>query len=122
MFLEKVMMVNKIITDLGCGLRYLFITLYGKQTLLELKFPSFRFPIYIRNKTSDVPTFNACILDEGYNFNLGFEPETVVDLGSNIGLSAVYFATRYPTAKIICVEPEQDNYDLLVKNTKHLQM
>jgi FkbM family methyltransferase len=118
MFLEKVMLVIKYLDRFGFfGLKFLFMTLYGKQKLLKLKYKTFIHPIYIRNKTSDVPTFTQCIIDESYNLNLGIEPNTIIDLGSNIGLSAVFFATRYPNAKIVCVEPELQNFDLLCMNT-----
>jgi FkbM family methyltransferase len=34
------------------------------------------------------------------------EASTIVDLGANIGLAALYFGTRYPQAKILSVEPD----------------
>lgn len=40
----------------------------------------------------------------------------IVDMGSNIGASAVFFCERYSGAKLICVEPDQANGDLLLKN------
>jgi len=42
--------------------------------------------------------------------------ETIVDLGANIGLSAVYFKNKYPNATVIAVEAEKSNYEVLVKN------
>jgi FkbM family methyltransferase len=41
----------------------------------------------------------------------------IVDCGANIGASTVYFASRYPTATVIAIEPEVDNFNLLVRNT-----
>jgi len=46
------------------------------------------------------------------------EPEIIFDLGANIGLSAVYFAEHYPNARILSVEPDQENYELLLSNTQ----
>ena len=40
----------------------------------------------------------------------------VVDLGANVGLSALYFLQQYPQAKVICVEPEPGNFKMLTKN------
>ena len=46
-----------------------------------------------------------------------FQPKLILDFGGNIGCSAVYFALKYPSAKIYCVEPQKDNFKLLRKNT-----
>ena len=42
---------------------------------------------------------------------------TIVDLGANIGLATLYFAKRYPEANILAVEPEPENFKLLLRNT-----
>lgn len=39
-------------------------------------------------------------------------------MGANIGISPIYFANRYPSAKIIALEPEPGNYAMLVRNTR----
>lgn len=44
--------------------------------------------------------------------------KTVVDCGANIGMSALYFASRYPSARIISIEPDPANFELLVHNTR----
>jgi FkbM family methyltransferase len=41
----------------------------------------------------------------------------VLDLGANIGLSALYFAKNWPKATIVGVEPDQGNYTLFCQNT-----
>jgi FkbM family methyltransferase len=40
----------------------------------------------------------------------------IVDAGANIGLSALWFAARYPEAKIYAVEPDDANKDMLTRN------
>jgi FkbM family methyltransferase len=40
----------------------------------------------------------------------------VIDCGANIGLSAIWFAERYPQARIIALEPEPGNFAILEKN------
>ena len=42
----------------------------------------------------------------------------ILDLGSNIGISALYFSLTIPNAHIILVEPSQRNMDIAKKNTK----
>lgn len=41
---------------------------------------------------------------------------TIIDCGANIGLTALYFAQRYPNARIISIEPDPTNFNLLQSN------
>jgi FkbM family methyltransferase len=40
----------------------------------------------------------------------------IVDIGANIGLSTVYFRSKYPHIKIISIEASPINYAILIKN------
>ncbi|MCX3263634.1 FkbM family methyltransferase [Pedobacter agri] len=40
----------------------------------------------------------------------------IVDAGANIGLTSFFFNHFFPTAKIIAIEPDKENYRMLVKN------
>lgn len=40
----------------------------------------------------------------------------VVDCGANIGAASVWFAVTFPRARVVAVEPEAGNYDLLERN------
>jgi FkbM family methyltransferase len=51
-----------------------------------------------------------------YNLGLKQAPATILDLGANVGLTAVYFAREFPNAEIACVEPIPANLDLLKRN------
>jgi FkbM family methyltransferase len=44
----------------------------------------------------------------------------VVDLGANIGMSALYFCSRIPSARIVCVEPDPNNLAVLHANASSL--
>jgi FkbM family methyltransferase len=44
----------------------------------------------------------------------------IVDAGANIGASAVYFAYSFAGARIVAIEPERGNFDLLAANTADL--
>ena len=46
-----------------------------------------------------------------------FRPKLILDCGANIGTSAVFFANMYPESKIISVEPDADNFNMLKLNT-----
>jgi len=42
---------------------------------------------------------------------------TIFDLGANVGYASIYFANKYPNAKIFALEPEINNYVIAQKNT-----
>ncbi|WP_178130886.1 FkbM family methyltransferase [Reyranella sp. CPCC 100927] len=44
----------------------------------------------------------------------------IIDAGANIGISAVFFALTFPTARVVAIEPEAENFALLVRNTREL--
>lgn len=46
----------------------------------------------------------------------GTAPASIIDGGGNIGLTAVFFANNFPSAKIVTVEPDTDNFKLLEAN------
>lgn len=81
--------------------------------------PNILHPIALRPRTSDLPTFDQVFLGLEYNINFTFKIERIIDAGGNIGLAAIYFANKYPNAKIISIEPEKDNFKMCVKNTKN---
>jgi len=41
----------------------------------------------------------------------------IIDAGGNIGLAALWFAHRFPQARIVSLEPEGGNFELLRQNT-----
>ena len=44
---------------------------------------------------------------------------TIIDLGANIGIETIKFSKFFPDAKIICIEPEISNFEILKKNTEN---
>jgi FkbM family methyltransferase len=44
------------------------------------------------------------------------DARTIVDLGANIGVTSLYFASIYPSARFVCVEPLPSNLALLARN------
>jgi FkbM family methyltransferase len=45
------------------------------------------------------------------------EVRVILDCGANIGITALYFAWRYPNARIFCIEPDDRNFQMLKRNT-----
>jgi FkbM family methyltransferase len=61
-------------------------------------------------------TYRELFCKEIYRFHTNSEAPIIIDCGSNIGLSVLYFKTIFPKAKVWAFEPDQANYELLSKN------
>ncbi|HHW36528.1 MAG TPA: FkbM family methyltransferase [Bacillales bacterium] len=61
---------------------------------------------------------NEILLNEDYYVEYDTDQPTIFDCGANIGLAVYYFKTLYPKAKIICFEPWDKAYAILIKNIK----
>ncbi|ARV61247.1 hypothetical protein BZZ01_23880 [Nostocales cyanobacterium HT-58-2] len=68
------------------------------------------------NKGSDAFIFSEVFDHHYYDFLLPSQPQTILDLGANVGFTAIFFARKYPLAEIACVEPVSNNLDILQKN------
>jgi FkbM family methyltransferase len=82
----------------------------------QVSVPGTREPVTLRADTSDIGTYIQIFVDREYDFETREQPRVILDAGANIGLASVYFANKFPTAKIIAVEPEASNYSLLERN------
>ena len=51
-----------------------------------------------------------------YDWDCGFVPQTILDLGAHFGDTALYYNAVYPGTKIIAVEPDPINFARLQKN------
>ena len=100
------------------GITFLFKKHFKQNQTITFSNSEYSHPIFLRNNTSDIPTFLQVIINQDYLMNYNFEPKVIIDCGANIGLGTVYFKNKYPNAKIISIEPEQSNFELLLKNTK----
>ena len=52
--------------------------------------------------------------------SLTFTPDVIYDVGANVGGVTLLAAELYPDTKIVAVEPEEENYGMLVQKTRHL--
>ena len=106
---------------LACAVRYTLYrilnrTLGGRVLTLHVRgLPS---PVYCRAGGSDLRVFAQVIANREYRcLDQSHIPELVIDCGANIGLSTVYFLTRFPNAHLIALEPDPDNFKMLARNT-----
>lgn len=77
--------------------------------------------------SSDKGILEDIFINEPYSLNVlhsiieGFDPKIIIDCGANIGIGSLYFNYKFPKAKIIAIEPENENYEMLLKNTKNIK-
>jgi FkbM family methyltransferase len=46
----------------------------------------------------------------------------IVDAGANVGASPIFFLSDFATARIVAIEPDRANFDLLTRNTEGLDV
>lgn len=74
-------------------------------------------PVVIRLRTTDVSLLSEMLGTVEYDLDFVNPPRVVLDAGANIGLTSVYYANRYPGARVLAIEPELSNFELLRRNT-----
>lgn len=100
--------------ELICSVKARWTT---SNVIMTVRRRDIRFPIYLRYRTSDIPTYKDIMIDQDYAFKVKKSPEVIVDAGANIGLASIYFANRHPESQIIAIEPEASNYEMLKMNS-----
>lgn len=67
------------------------------------------------------PLFDEIVQQDCYRLrSLSFTPDVVFDIGANVGVFASYARFLFPKAVVICLEPDNRNYGLLIKHCDHL--
>jgi FkbM family methyltransferase len=88
-----------------------------KNGLQEIEIPGLPHPVSVRCGTADASTLEKIFVWNDYDLDYPAGVKTVIDAGANIGLSAIYFATRFPDARVVAIEPQSENFRLLERNT-----
>ena len=92
-----------------------------------------KYRMFARSRSTDLLVFTQIFTRAEYEFSqwtpyyeytkscyeqilsAGRQP-LIIDAGANAGYSAIWFALRFPRARILAVEPDPENYKLLVEN------
>jgi len=102
-----------------------FAGLQGSSGVQSLRWRGLHF--HYRTGTSDSHTAYECFLHGKRNAYASkhlppeSEVRTIVDVGSNIGASILFWRHLYPRAQIYGFEPEPANFEILRKNTEELR-
>lgn len=79
----------------------------------------FQHPVILRPGTTDYSVFREIFIDGEYDCllrRLNIKINTILDLGANIGLFAAYAHHHFKDARIVAVEPEEQNAVALASN------
>lgn len=90
----------------------------GIRTAARLRVPGARHPLVVRFGTSDPLVLHQIFVDGEYQAIADLSPATILDLGANVGYATAWFATRWPDARIIAVEPDAGNATLCEENAR----
>jgi len=91
---------------------------YAFTARLEKFGQSFSFQF---ENVGDYGTLHGIFVQDEYQIDLPEDPDIILDLGSYVGLSLVYFRLRYPRAKLYGFEPDPNNYQRLEDNVRQLR-
>jgi FkbM family methyltransferase len=83
---------------------------------IAIRVPGIRTPLLLRSRTSDVKVFHQVFVEREHDVPLPRVPGFIIDAGANVGFSSVFFANRFPDARIVAVEPEPSNFRALSEN------
>src|SRR5438270_2425781 len=80
--------------------------------------------IFYRSGSADPFVLYQVLLKSGkkaeYFVPPAVKPNLILDIGSNIGASILYFHEKFPDAQIFGFEPHPDTFRILEKNVEHL--
>ncbi len=90
----------------------------SQNELVQVRLPRYAAHVFVRTGTSDVPTFEKVFISREYDFPFpNGQPALIIDAGANVGYASLFFTHRFAEARVIAVEPERVNYELLIRNT-----
>ena len=71
--------------------------------------------VRLRPGTADESVFVEIFLEREYAVDVP-DAEYIVDAGAHIGCASLFFNQRFPSARIIAIEPDEKNFELLTQN------
>lgn len=77
---------------------------------------------YFSDSLSFVFMFIDIFINQSYKFKSEVKNPIIIDCGSNIGLSVLYFKTIYPESIIHAFEPDKNIFKILEENCKKFEI
>ena len=88
-------------------------------TLVKVQPRASRYPLWMRIGSSDHLPFTQIFVQREYQpLDQLDDVRLVLDCGANAGYASAYFLSRFPQAKVIAIEPDPGNFEILERNTR----
>lgn len=92
-----------------------------RSQLAHVNVPGYEMPFLLRRWSSDLSVFEAVFLEREFELYDPLEPGLIIDGGANVGFSTAFYANRFPNAKVVAIEPSDENVSLLRINCQALE-
>jgi FkbM family methyltransferase len=73
--------------------------------------------VWLRPGTADLTVYDEVFRQQEYALPVA-KADYIIDAGAHIGCASVWFAQRYPQARILSIEPEAGNFAILQRHAK----
>jgi hypothetical protein len=94
-----------------------FVYLEDRPGVFQFSMNELGAPIALRGASTDTGTFNQIFLNRDIDGPApSAPPRFIIDAGANVGMSTLFYAMKFPTAMIVAIEPEPNNFAMLKRN------
>jgi FkbM family methyltransferase len=88
----------------------------SRQDVLKFKVPGVPTPVYCRSQGPDFLVLYDLLGKKQCDCPFQNPPSLIIDAGAHVGFATLFYANRWPNARIIAIEPEARNCELLHMN------
>jgi FkbM family methyltransferase len=112
--------VTKLVSMLGPVQAAYFLVhwVLGSQRI-TLRLPGIATPLICRPRDSDLSVLWTAFFLRDCDFEFPFPPSAIIDAGANVGYVSVFLANKYPEARILAVEVDPGNVEILRENVQN---
>jgi len=90
-----------------------------REPIIHLKLRQILHPVFLRPRTTDILVLWSVFGRKECSIASSITPSFIIDGGAYVGYTSIFFATQFPGAQIIAIEPDAENYKLLKDNTSN---
>jgi FkbM family methyltransferase len=88
----------------------------GQGRLVRARAGDRRHPVWLRFGSTDESAYFQVFGQGDYELEYVNDPEWIIDAGANVGFASLYFSRRFPAARILAIEPDPSNFEVLQRN------
>jgi len=120
-FLKKILHKSQLVLDVFYKEKHR-LTYFPRYQIAKSSLLSPLPEVYFTDGKSFLAAYEEIFERENYKFTTFNKNPVIIDCGSNIGLSIIYFKQKYPNSIIYGFEPDPKIFDILYKNISSLNL